>query len=80
MRITAYHDSVGNIKGLAVSPSDDSIPAELVTSSQPGLRMAEVAPPAGLTIDFDNPKRLHEALDNLVESYRVEKGALKRKS
>lgn len=79
MRLTAYHDNSGNIVGLAISPADDSTPAEVMTSTRPGIRMADVEVPQGLTIDFANPARVNKALDHLLENYRVDKGVLNRK-
>jgi hypothetical protein len=80
MRLTVYHDSNGNIVGLAASPADDSIPAEVVTRTQPGLRAAEIEVPPGVELDFDNPPRLNKELGKLAESYRIERGTLTRRS
>jgi hypothetical protein len=80
MRLTAYHDANGNIVGLAVSPSENSVPAEVIANTQPGLRISNVEVPSEETLDFDNPVRLNEGLTKLVENYRVDTGVLKRKS
>jgi hypothetical protein len=66
--------------GLAFSPSDDSIPAEVVSKTHPGLRAVEVEVPAGVELDPNNPLRLNEELDKLVEGYRIDKGTFARKS
>jgi hypothetical protein len=80
MRLTAYHDSNGNIVGLAISPADDATPAEVVATTQPGLRRTEVMVPSEVMFDFDNPSHVYEELDKIVRAYRVDKDALARKS
>jgi hypothetical protein len=80
MRLAAYHDSNGNILGLAVSPTDDGVFAEVTSTTPPGLRMTEVKIPSGLNLKFDDPPRLNEELDRLVRDYRVHQGALDRRA
>lgn len=80
MRLTAYHDSNGNIVGLAASPSDDSIPAEVRTDRHPGLRAMEIEAPSALTLDPADPVQLHAQLSDLVQNYRIDGGALLRRS
>jgi hypothetical protein len=81
MRLMAFHDSEGNITGLVVS-SPEASPVQLVTETQPGLRMTEIEAPPEVTLDLDSP-RLNEDVDILIENYRVEipsdKGRLMRK-
>lgn len=78
MRLTAIHDSQGNIAALVVSPPD-SPPAQLQT--QPGQRMTEVEAPE-VTFDLAGP-RLNEDLSDLMQNHQVElqteQGKLKRK-
>jgi hypothetical protein len=80
MRLAAYHDSTGNIVGLALSPSADAVLAEVVVEKHPGLRMTDVKVPSGVRLNFNDPPRLNEELDKLVKNYRVDKGSLTRKS
>jgi hypothetical protein len=80
MRLVAYHDRNGNIIGLAASPSDDFVPAEVTTSLYPGLRMTQVDLPSGITVDSNNPKHVNEAMDRIIKNYQVVQGAFKRKS
>jgi hypothetical protein len=80
MKLTAYHDTNGNIIGLAISPSEDSVSAELRADTQPKLCMSDVELPSEETLDFDNTGRLNEGLSKLVENYRVDEGVLKRKT
>ncbi|HAX80086.1 MAG TPA: hypothetical protein DCY88_30680 [Cyanobacteria bacterium UBA11372] len=80
MKLTAYHDTNGNIIGLAVSRSEDSVSAELRADTQPEVRISNVELPSEETLDFDNPARLNEGLSKLVENYRVDEGVLKIKS
>jgi hypothetical protein len=67
------------IVGMAVSPSENLISAEVISNTQPGLRMSNVEIPSEETLDFENATRLNEGLSKLVENYRVEEGILKRK-
>lgn len=80
MRLTAYHDANGNILGLAASPNDDSTPAEVSATRQPGLRMTEITAPDGMGFDFSDLSRLSRALDQIVEEYRIDGASLQRKS
>jgi len=80
MQLMAYHDSDGNILGMAFSPSDDSMSAEVVTVTQPGLRAVEVEVPSGVELDPDDPQRLNDELSKLAEGYRIDNGTLQRRS
>ena len=80
MYLTAYHDSAGNIIGLAASPADDSMPAEVVTKSQPELRATKIDVPSGVELDPADPLRLSEELGRLAKAYRVDRGSLARRS
>jgi hypothetical protein len=80
MRLTAYHDANGNIVGMAVSPSENLVPAEVISNTQPGLRMTNVETPSEETLNFENPEQLNEKLRKLVENYQIDAGVLKRKS
>ena len=80
MQFIAYHDSHGNIIGLAISPEDDATPADVVITMQPDLRRTEVTLPSGVTFDFDNPSSVYEVLDKLKQDYRVDKDSLTRRS
>ena len=80
MLLTAYHDSNGNLVGLAVSPADDSIPAEVISNTQPGVRMAAVDVPSGITFDFNDQAQINNSLNDVVEKYQIDKGVLKRNS
>lgn len=76
MRLTAYHDSNGNIVGLAASPPDDSIPVEVVSTAHPGLRATDVEVPSGVELYPDHPERLHQELAKVAENHRIDKGRL----
>jgi hypothetical protein len=82
MRVTAFHDSEGNIVGLVVAPPD-SMPVQVQSQAHPGLQMTEIEPPEEVTLDPDSPQ-LHEEMDKLRETFRVEipsgKGRLTKKS
>jgi hypothetical protein len=78
MKLMAYHDLNGNILGLAVSPSEDTIPAEVIANTQPGIRVLKVDLPPGETLDFGNPHRLNQGLSHLLDNYNVDAGLLKR--
>ena len=80
MLLTAYHDSNGNLVGLAVSPADDSIPAEVISNTQPGVRMAAVDVPSGITFDFNDQAQINNSLNDVLEKYQIDKGVLKRNS
>ena len=81
MRLTAYHDSSGNIVALAASMSDDALSAEIVPSGpKPGLRTADVEMPAGVILDPGNPEELYQELDKIKESYLIDEGTLRRRS
>lgn len=80
MKLTAYHDANGNIIALAVSPSEDSVSAEIIANTQPGLQRSDAELPLEETLDFDNPVRLNEGLTKLTKNYQVDQGILKRKS
>ncbi|WP_253768831.1 hypothetical protein [Goodfellowiella coeruleoviolacea] len=80
MKLFAYHDSSGNIAGLAFSPTDDAIPAEVTTERQPGIRATEVQIPTGVTLNPDDPQSVYQELGKLVADYRVEQGSLAKKT
>jgi hypothetical protein len=67
MRITAVHDSRGNISALVAS-SPDAPPAQM--EMKPGQRMTEVEVPEE-TLSIDNAQ-LNERLSELMQNNRVD--------
>ncbi len=80
MRLRAYCDSKGTIVGLAASVSDDPIPVEVVSVTQPGLRAVLVELPAGIDLDPANPARMNDELSKLAGEFRVDNGTLRKRS
>lgn len=80
MRLTAYHDSKGNIIGMSLTPGKDAVSAQVMLDKHPGLYMAQVDVPAGVTFDLKNPAQINGALAGLAKTFKVDKGSLARRA
>lgn len=80
MLATIYHNSNGQIFGVAASRTNDCTPAEIMTPNMPGLRSTEVDLPSEMDSDPGDLQHLYENLNGVVQSFIVEGGSLKRRS